>query len=80
MKFHISRARLITFLGKPGSSKTLAMSLVRDNLNKETRPDRFTSYPAVDVIAFSCSPLSTSDGIEGGYTRAVKNQQLQDGA
>ena len=55
----------IFVIGKPGSSKSLAMGLIQSNLNGDASEGTFLkSLPAVEVFSYQCSPLSTSGGIE----------------
>ena len=55
----------IFVIGKPGSSKSLAMGLIQSNLNGDASDNDFLkSLPAVEVFPYQCSPLSTSAGIE----------------
>ncbi|KNC55646.1 uncharacterized protein AMSG_01915 [Thecamonas trahens ATCC 50062] len=61
----------IFVVGKPGSSKSLAMELVQANLNGDASENAFLrSLPAVEVFSYQCSPLSTSDGIEAAFETA----------
>jgi len=61
----------IFVVGKPGSSKSLAMTLVSTNLKGVASENAWLrSLPAVEVFSFQCSPLSTSDGIEQTFEAA----------
>lgn len=61
----------IFVIGKPGSSKSLAMGLIQSNLNGEASDNEFLrSLPAVEVFSYQCSPLSTSSGIEQVFESA----------
>ena len=61
----------IFVIGKPGSSKSLAMGLIQSNLNGDASDNRFLrSLPAVEVFSYQCSPLSTSAGIEQAFEAA----------
>jgi hypothetical protein len=58
----------IFVIGKPGSSKSLAMGLIQSNLNGDASEGVFLkSLPAVEVFSYQCSPLSTSVGIEQAF-------------
>lgn len=58
----------IFVIGKPGSSKSLAMGLVQSNLNGDASDHPFLkTLPAVEVFSYQCSPLSTSQGIEQAF-------------
>jgi RZ type zinc finger domain/AAA domain (dynein-related subfamily) len=61
----------IFVVGKPGSSKSLAMNLVQQNLNGDASENKFLkSLPAVEVFSYQCSPLSTSSGIMQAFESA----------
>jgi E3 ubiquitin-protein ligase RNF213 len=61
----------IFVIGKPGSSKSLAMGLIQSNLNGDASDNQFLrSLPAVEVFSYQCSPLSTSLGIEQAFESA----------
>ena len=63
----------IFVIGKPGSSKSLAMGLVQQNLNGEASDTDFLrSLPAVETFPYQCSPLSTSAGIEQAFASAKR--------
>jgi hypothetical protein len=61
----------IFVVGKPGSSKSLAMGLIQSNLNGENSDNAFLqALPSVEVFSYQCSPLSTSQGIEQVFEAA----------
>jgi hypothetical protein len=61
----------ILLVGKPGCSKSLAMGVLQNNLNgKVSNKEFFKSMPAVEVLAYQCSPLSTPDAILGAFHSA----------
>jgi len=61
----------IFVVGKPGSSKSLAMGLIQSNLNGENSDNAFLrALPSVEVFSYQCSPLSTSGGIEQVFEAA----------
>jgi hypothetical protein len=63
----------IFVIGKPGSSKSLAMGLIQQNLNGSASDSDFLrSLPAVEVFPYQCSPLSTSAGIEQAFASAQR--------
>ncbi len=63
----------IFVIGKPGSSKSLAMGLIQTNLNGDASENPFLrSLPAVEVFSYQCSPLSTSQGIEQAFEAAER--------
>jgi hypothetical protein len=66
----------IFVVGKPGSSKSLAMRLLQDNLKGEASANGFLkALPAVTVFSYQCSPLSTSVGIEQAVAQARRYRQ-----
>jgi hypothetical protein len=51
-------------VGKPGSSKTLAMAVIVSNLQGEQSNRPFwRKFPAVTLFSFQCSPMTQADGI-----------------
>ncbi len=65
----------IFVVGKPGSSKSLAMELLTNNLNgKASESQFFRELPAIEVFSYQCSPLSDSQGIEQTFQHAKKYQ------
>ena len=61
----------IFIVGKPGSSKSLAMRLIQSNLNGNASENAFfKTLPAVEVFSYQCSPLSTSQGVEQTFENA----------
>lgn len=54
----------IFVVGKPGSSKSLAVSILLANLRGKTSTNPFLrSFPALESFFHQCSPQSTSQGI-----------------
>jgi hypothetical protein len=69
--------RIPCFLvGKPGSSKTLAVQTITSNLQgaQSTRP-LWRRFPAVHLFQYQCSPLSDSDSIQAQHDKAARYQQ-----
>jgi hypothetical protein len=61
----------IIVIGKPGSSKSLAMGLIQSNLKGKASDHPFLkTLPVVEVFSYQCSPLSTSSGIESAFDKA----------
>ena len=61
----------IFVVGKPGSSKSLAMSIAVGQLNgQSSESDWLKHLPALEVFPYQCSPLSTSAGIEAAFRAA----------
>jgi len=66
----------IFIVGKPGSSKSLSMSLLQNNLNGRMSATKFLkSLPAVNVFSYQCSPLSTAEGIKESINKAKTMQK-----
>ncbi|XP_068731195.1 E3 ubiquitin-protein ligase rnf213-alpha-like [Montipora capricornis] len=64
-------------VGKPGSSKSLAKTVVADNMQGDAaRSELFRTLKQVHMASYQCSPLSTPDGIVGTFRQCRK---LQDG-
>ncbi|CAG2216927.1 RNF213 [Mytilus edulis] len=72
--------RIPLFLvGKPGSSKSLAKTIVADAMQGDTaRSQLFKKYKQVQMVSFQCSPLSTPDGILGTFRQCAQFQRKKD--
>ena len=58
-------------VGKPGTSKSLTMRLIADNLRGQQSPNPlWRNFPAVHVVPYQCSPHSTSDSILFQFQKA----------
>jgi hypothetical protein len=68
--------RIPVFLvGKPGSSKTLTLQILANNLNGEQSANKFwRRFPSVHIIQFQCSPLSTAAAITTQFQMACSFQ------
>ncbi|CAD7957434.1 unnamed protein product [Amoebophrya sp. A120] len=65
----------IFVIGKPGCSKSLAVSILQDNLKGSVSDQPlFKQMPAIEVLPYQCSPLSTADGIQNAFDNARKYQ------
>ncbi|MES1913550.1 MAG: hypothetical protein MHM6MM_005739, partial [Cercozoa sp. M6MM] len=63
-------------VGKPGSSKSLALSLIQNSFNGVTSDNEFfRAFPNIEVFSYQCSPLSTSAGIEQVFAAALRYQE-----
>ena len=63
-------------IGTPGSSKTLSVHIVRDNLRGNQSHTEFCKkLPPIDVIAHQCSEYSTSEEIKKTFEKAEKRQK-----
>ena len=60
-------------VGKPGSSKTLAMTTIQNNLSSLTKNEKLTNMNINDyfVVSFQCSKLTTAKLIEERWNYAV---------
>ncbi|MES1912642.1 MAG: hypothetical protein MHM6MM_004880, partial [Cercozoa sp. M6MM] len=66
----------IFVVGKPGSSKSLALSLIQSTFNGPASDCAFyRNFPNVEVFSYQCSPLSTSAGIEHVFEAARRYQK-----
>lgn len=66
-------------VGKPGSSKSLAKSIVQESMKgKSSRNKLMKQFKEVDVFSYQCSQLSTSESIIDVFNTAKKLQQKQD--
>ncbi|CAE8647524.1 unnamed protein product [Polarella glacialis] len=58
-------------VGKPGTSKTLCVQVLLSNLQgNQSKSKVLRGLPAIRVMQFQCSPLSTADGIERQFEAA----------
>lgn len=63
----------VILIGKPGSSKSLSMSLIVSHLRgKDSQSEFFRALPEVKVISFQGSESSTSDGINKVFNKALE--------
>jgi hypothetical protein len=67
-------------IGIPGSSKTLSVHIVRDNLRgpEQSHKEFCKKFPAVDVFSHQCSEYSTSEEIQKTFETAIPRQQFYD--
>ncbi|KAL3881537.1 hypothetical protein ACJMK2_027969, partial [Sinanodonta woodiana] len=72
--------RIPLFLvGKPGSSKSLAKTIVADAMQgNAAHEDLFREFKHVQMVSFQCSPLSTPDGIMGTFRQCAQFQKDKD--
>ncbi|CAK9021977.1 unnamed protein product [Durusdinium trenchii] len=58
-------------VGKPGTSKTLCMQVLLSNLQgKQSKSKVLQSLPALRIMQYQCSPLSTAYGIQRQFDAA----------
>ncbi|KAL3881524.1 hypothetical protein ACJMK2_027956, partial [Sinanodonta woodiana] len=72
--------RIPLFLvGKPGSSKSLAKTIVADAMQgNAAHKEFFREFKQVQMVSFQCSPLSTPDGIVGTFRQCAQFQKDKD--
>lgn len=72
--------RIPLFLvGKPGSSKSLAKTVVDNAMQGHaSHYDLFKEYKEVQMMSYQCSPLSTPDGISGMFRQCAQFQKDKD--
>ncbi|XP_068769747.1 E3 ubiquitin-protein ligase RNF213 isoform X2 [Struthio camelus] len=68
--------RIPLFLvGKPGSSKSLAKTIVADAMQGQAaHSDLFKDLKQIHLVSFQCSPLSTPEGIIGTFKHCARFQ------
>ncbi|XP_022801884.1 E3 ubiquitin-protein ligase rnf213-alpha-like, partial [Stylophora pistillata] len=63
-------------VGKPGSSKSLAKTVVADNMQGDAaRSPLFKTFKQVHMASYQCSPLSTPEGIMATFKQCSKLQE-----
>ncbi|XP_010854827.1 PREDICTED: E3 ubiquitin-protein ligase RNF213 [Bison bison bison] len=66
-------------VGKPGSSKSLAKTIVADAMQGQAaHSDLFRNLKQVHLVSFQCSPHSTPQGIIGTFKQCARFQQGKD--
>ena len=66
-------------VGKPGSSKSLAKSIIQESMKgKASRNKLMKHFKEVDIFSYQCSQLSTSESVIEVFNTAKKFQQKQD--
>ena len=67
-------------VGKPGSSKSLAKTVVGDIMQgQNSYSDLFKNhFKEIHMVSFQCSPLASSEGIVGTFRQCQKYQQKKD--
>ena len=68
-------------IGKPGSSKSLAKSIISNSMQGSRCPDGsiLQNFKQVQIMSYQCSQLSTADGIIGVF-KSCRNLQLKTGS
>ena len=69
--------RIPLFLvGKPGSSKSLAKSIIQDSMHgKTSRNDLLKSFKQVQMFSYQCSQLATSESVIDVFHSAMNFQE-----
>ncbi|XP_051491080.1 E3 ubiquitin-protein ligase RNF213 isoform X2 [Apus apus] len=63
-------------VGKPGSSKSLAKTIVADAMQGQAaQSDLFKDLKQIHLVSFQCSPLSTPEGIIGTFKHCARFQE-----
>lgn len=63
-------------VGKPGSSKSLAKTVVADAMQRQTsRSKLFQKLKEVHMVSFQCSPHSSPEGIIGTFRNCARFQK-----
>ena len=64
-------------VGNPGTSKTLAMTMIRDKLNSSTKAPDFDEmgFAAIQTFGYQCSRHSTANEIERCFDDAIEAEK-----
>ncbi|XP_069511290.1 E3 ubiquitin-protein ligase RNF213 isoform X2 [Ambystoma mexicanum] len=63
-------------VGKPGSSKSLAKTIVADAMQGQaSRDDLYRQLKQIHLVSFQCSPHSTPEGIIGTFNHCARFQK-----
>ncbi|XP_028940022.1 E3 ubiquitin-protein ligase RNF213, partial [Antrostomus carolinensis] len=66
-------------VGKPGSSKSLAKTIVADAMQGQAaQSDLFKELKQIHLVSFQCSPLSTPEGIISTFRHCARFQEGKD--
>ncbi|XP_065676513.1 E3 ubiquitin-protein ligase rnf213-alpha-like isoform X2 [Hydra vulgaris] len=66
-------------VGKPGSSKSLAKSIIQDCMQGNMSKSRlFKHFKQIFMSSYQCSPLSTADGIINTFKQCSRFQEGKD--
>ncbi|XP_077969852.1 E3 ubiquitin-protein ligase rnf213-alpha-like isoform X1 [Styela clava] len=66
-------------VGKPGSSKSLAKTIVADNMQgKSSYTELYKNFKQVHVLSYQCSALTDAKGIESIFNQCAQLQANQD--
>ena len=71
----------VFLVGKPGSSKSLSMQIIRSSLRgRDSKHEYLKKKPQLYVVSFQGSETSTSDGIRKVFDKAMKYHKRLDEA
>ncbi|XP_065678667.1 E3 ubiquitin-protein ligase rnf213-alpha isoform X7 [Hydra vulgaris] len=66
-------------VGKPGSSKSLAKSIIQDCMQGTMSKSRlFINFKQIFMSSYQCSPLSTAEGIINTFKQCSRYQEKKD--
>jgi hypothetical protein len=67
-------------VGKPGSSKSLAKTVITDVMQGDMSysADLFQHFKEIHMVSFQCSPLATAGGILSTFRQCQKFQEKRD--
>ncbi|XP_052813025.1 uncharacterized protein LOC128240424 isoform X2 [Mya arenaria] len=68
----------VMLVGKPGSSKSLSIQIIQNNLRGlDSKSPLFQNYPCLISVPYQGSETATSDGIEEVFKKAVSRQHSE---
>jgi hypothetical protein len=66
-------------VGKPGSSKSLAKTVITDVMQGDmSYSELFKTLKEIHMVSFQCSPLATAGGILSTFRQCQKFQEKRD--
>lgn len=66
-------------VGKPGSSKSLAKTIIQDSMQgSSSKSELFQNFKQIFMSSYQCSPLSTAEGIIGTFRQCSRFQENKD--
>ncbi len=66
-------------VGKPGSSKSLAKTILTDVMQGENSySEIYKQFKEIQMVSFQCSPLATAEGISSTFRQCQKYQKNRD--
>ena len=80
MAICIERKIPLFLVGKPGSSKSLAKTVITDVMQGDMSysSDLFRHFKEIHMVSFQCSPLATAGGILSTFRQCQKFQEKRD--